>query len=101
MDTGDLGLNFIACNQIIELLIKAGADVAQTNAYGRTALHYAAMEGNFYAASILVHAGAPVDAKDRTVIPDPIAGGIQNGTDWTDRALGVWCGPSDLWQLCP
>lgn len=79
IDTGDLGLNFIACNQIIELLIKAGADVGQTNSYGRTALHYAAMEGNFYAVSILVHAGAPVDAKDRTVIPDPVAGGIQNG----------------------
>lgn len=81
VDTGDLGRNFIACNQIIELLIKAGADVGQTNAYGRTALHYAAMEGNFYAASILVHAGAPVDAKDRTVIPDPVAGGIQNGAN--------------------
>ena len=78
-----MGLNFIACNQIIELLIKAGADVGQTNQYGRTALHYAAMEGNFYAASILVHAGAPVDAKDRTIIPDPVSGGIQSGEQQT------------------
>ena len=31
MDSGDLGTNFIACNQIIEILIKAGADVNQTN----------------------------------------------------------------------
>jgi len=81
VDTGDLGRNFIACNQIIELLIKAGADVGQVNSYGRTALHYAAMEGNFYAASILVHAGAPVDAKDRTLIPDPNGGGVLNGAN--------------------
>ena len=31
------------------MLIKAGADVAQANDYGRTALHYAAMQGNYYA----------------------------------------------------
>ena len=29
IDAGDLGMNYIAVNQIIELLIKAGADVAQ------------------------------------------------------------------------
>jgi hypothetical protein len=35
----------------------SGADVSQINHYGRTALHYAAMEGNFYASSILVNSG--------------------------------------------
>ena len=63
IDTGDLGMNFLATNQIIEVLIRAGADVAQVNDYGRTALHYAAMQGNYYACTVLVHAGAPVDAK--------------------------------------
>ena len=29
IDAGDLGMNYIAVNQIVELLIKAGADVAQ------------------------------------------------------------------------
>jgi ankyrin repeat protein len=59
-------MNFLAANQIIEVLIRAGADVAQVlffspgtrsfevladvaqlNDYGRTALHYAAMQGNY------------------------------------------------------
>eukprot|EP00293_Proteomonas_sulcata_P013057 CAMPEP_0184293370 /NCGR_PEP_ID=MMETSP1049-20130417/4819_1 /TAXON_ID=77928 /ORGANISM="Proteomonas sulcata, Strain CCMP704" /LENGTH=566 /DNA_ID=CAMNT_0026601333 /DNA_START=39 /DNA_END=1739 /DNA_ORIENTATION=- len=81
VDTGDLGMNFIATNQIVEVLIKAGADVSQTNNYGRTALHYASMEGNFYAASVLVHAGAPVDAKDNTVVPDPLGEGVMTGAN--------------------
>ena len=29
IDSGDLGTDFIAINQIVELLIKAGADVTQ------------------------------------------------------------------------
>ena len=29
IDSGDLGADFIAINQIVELLIKAGADVTQ------------------------------------------------------------------------
>ena len=51
----------------------------QLNDYGRTALHYAAMQGNYYACTVLVHAGAPVDAKDFTTIPDPMGGGLLVG----------------------
>lgn len=79
MDSGDLGTNFIACNQIIEILIKAGADVNQINSYGRTPLHYAAIEGNFYAASVLVHSGANVDSKDNVTVPDLVNGGVVKG----------------------
>mmetsp|Transcript_62703 Transcript_62703/g.150761 ORF Transcript_62703/g.150761 Transcript_62703/m.150761 type:complete len:698 (-) Transcript_62703:133-2226(-) len=79
MDSGDLGMNYIGCNQIIEILVKAGADVMQTNGYGRTPLHYAAMEGNFYAASVLVHSGADVDCKDNVTVPDLINGGVVKG----------------------
>jgi len=79
LDSGDLGTSFIACNQIVEILIKAGADVNQTNSYGKTALHYAAIEGNFYSASVLVHSGANVDCKDQVTVPDLINGGIIKG----------------------
>jgi hypothetical protein len=67
------GADYFFRNQV---LIKAGADVGQENGYGRTALHYAAMEGNLYASSLLVHAGAPVDAKDKAMVPDPLGGGL-------------------------
>ena len=34
IDSGDLGTDFIAINQIVELLIKAGADVTQVCGFG-------------------------------------------------------------------
>jgi hypothetical protein len=46
------------------VLIKAGADVTQVNDYGRTALHYAAMQGNYYACS----GGPPFDLVDGLVL---------------------------------
>ena len=53
------------CNtQVIEVLLQARADVHAKNKYGRTALHYAAMEGNLSACRLLVEAGALPDEMD-------------------------------------
>lgn len=43
----------------------------QTNSYGRTALHYAAMEGNLHVCTLLLASGASADARDNTLAPDP------------------------------
>ena len=50
--------------EIVKNLLLARADVHLTNLYGRTALHYAAMEGNVSACRALVDAGALPDELD-------------------------------------
>ena len=50
--------------EIVKNLLLARADVHLTNLYGRTALHYAAMEGNVSACRALVDAGALPDQLD-------------------------------------
>ena len=50
--------------EIVKNLLLARADVNLTNVYGRTALHYAAMEGNVSACRALVDAGALPDQLD-------------------------------------
>ena len=50
--------------EIVRELLHARADVHMTNPYGRTALHYAAMEGNLSACRALVDAGALPDQLD-------------------------------------
>ncbi|KAF3931604.1 Ankyrin-3 [Dactylella cylindrospora] len=48
---------------IVELLLAAGADPNSANLHGLTALHFAAAVGNLKAVQILVKAGAHIDAE--------------------------------------
>ncbi|CAK4149740.1 unnamed protein product [Aphanomyces euteiches] len=48
-------------NEIMEILIQAGAPVDGVDLYGRTPLHYAALVGNRRGAEILLEAGANID----------------------------------------
>lgn len=57
---------------IVEMLLAAGADPNSANGHGLTALHLAASVGNIRAVKLLVNAGADIDAKGR------IFGGIHS-----------------------
>ena len=50
--------------EVVETLLRARADVHLKNTYGRTALHYAAMEGNLSACRLLVEHGSLPDELD-------------------------------------
>ncbi|KAG9414537.1 hypothetical protein AC1031_007944 [Aphanomyces cochlioides] len=50
-------------NEILEILIQAGAPVDGVDVCGRTPLHYAALVGHRRAAEILLEAGANIDKK--------------------------------------
>ncbi|KZT61104.1 ankyrin [Calocera cornea HHB12733] len=52
-------------DDIVELLIGAGADVKAVNEKGITALHYASSKGRYEIGKLLVAAGADINAKDR------------------------------------
>ena len=51
--------------EIVSMLIKAGADVNEKTAKGRTALMWASDRGFIVTVSALIEAGADVNAKDR------------------------------------
>lgn len=49
---------------VVELLLRHGADIRQTNVQGRTALHLAADQDRSLVVALLCTAGAQVDARD-------------------------------------
>jgi 26S proteasome non-ATPase regulatory subunit 10 len=51
---------------VVEVLLRSGADVQIANAGGRTALHYAASKGHADIARLLVSHGANINKKDQT-----------------------------------
>jgi ankyrin repeat protein len=51
---------------LVDLVIKAGASVTDSDAAGWTALHFAAQEGVVEIAEELIRRGAIIDAKDNT-----------------------------------
>ena len=55
----------IANTELIQLLLKNGADASSANADGETALHLVARAGNVEAAKLLLKAGAKVDAREQ------------------------------------
>uniref|UniRef100_A0A0D6R704 Uncharacterized protein n=1 Tax=Araucaria cunninghamii TaxID=56994 RepID=A0A0D6R704_ARACU len=52
-------------DNVVEVLLQAGADVSMANKGGRTALHYAASKGRLNIAQILISHGAKVNQKDK------------------------------------
>lgn len=50
--------------EIVELLLRKGADVSAVDSLGRTPLHYAAQYGNTIAMGILIRNGAKIMARD-------------------------------------
>lgn len=51
--------------EVIEILVKRGADIEKTNYRGATALHIAAQFGHIQPVKVLLDAGAEVDAVNR------------------------------------
>ena len=65
---------------IVGDLVACGAEVDLANKYGRTALHYAAMEGSEGACSALLRAGANASIKDKDgKMPYEFAGLMKRG----------------------
>ncbi|KAI8843151.1 ankyrin repeat-containing domain protein, partial [Chytridium lagenaria] len=57
--------------EIVKALVEAGADAFLADKYGRTALHYAVMNGHFDLAQYLLSIGAnaeSVDTSDNTAL---------------------------------
>nr|WP_309696492.1 ankyrin repeat domain-containing protein [Armatimonas sp.] len=64
--------------QIVELLIRAGADVKATDPLGNTALHWACNTGNVALARLLLAKGSPVDSRDAMGMT-PLMGAVGAG----------------------
>ncbi|PNH11371.1 Serine/threonine-protein kinase TNNI3K [Tetrabaena socialis] len=52
--------------EVVEALLRAGADMAAKGKDGWTALHYASLKGSKEVVEALLRAGADVAAKDKT-----------------------------------
>jgi len=63
----------------ISQLLADGADVAQGDTTGATALHWAAAEGQVAAAKALLEAGAPLDARTATNLSTPLHWAAEGG----------------------
>lgn len=60
-------------SRVLDGLIRhGGLDPSAADVNGQTALHLAAIEGHVDAARVLIHAGAPLDSRDRHHHSDPI-----------------------------
>jgi ankyrin repeat protein len=55
---------FVRSTKVVELLLKSGADVDVTNAYGQTPLHAACSHGNIDTVQALLGSGALVSVTD-------------------------------------
>jgi ankyrin repeat protein len=71
----------------LRALIAKGAEVNQSQGDGMTALHWAAMRNDVEAASLLIEAGAPLDAVTRLGEHTPLHVASQSGSAAVVRAL--------------
>jgi len=73
--------------EVVELLLKSGAEVNATDRMGRTPLMAASSVGNFEAVKLLLKAGAHVQAEDKFGVTAPDLAAIEGHTKVTALLL--------------